>query len=213
MHRWAIAALASVAVVTTVWLAVLFFPREKEQQRPVTYVPAPQPRAEIVSKPTPKPVPPPAPTPKAPVNRLKTGTNIWTPLGAPGRGTLRIQNGTSYDAAVTLLDAETNTARRFVYVRAREVAMLGNIAPCQCRLFFALGTDWDGVAEEFRDDASFSVFDDSFRFSESETENGTQWATFSVTLHPVPEGRAKTTRLSKDEFERQRGGRQSRRGV
>lgn len=210
MHRWGIAALAFVTVVTTVWLAVLLFPREEERQQAVTYVPVPQAPAEVASKPAAEPIPPRAPTPKPPVNRLKTGTNIWTPLGASGRGTLRIHNGTSYDAAVTLLDEKTKTTRRFVYIRAREMTTLSTIAPCQCRLFFAFGTDWDARVEEFRDDPSFSVFDDVLRFTESETDSGVQWATFSVTLHPVPEGKAKTTRLSKEEFERQLGRRQSR---
>jgi hypothetical protein len=151
--------------------------------------------------------------PKPPAIRLKTGTNIWTPIGPSGHGTLRINNGTRYDAAVTFLDADTGTARRFVYLRAREVMTLSAIAPCHCRLFFALGSDWDALAEEFREDSIFAVFDDSLRFTESETDTGVEYVTFSVTLHPVPEGRAKTTRLSKEEFEKQLGKRQSRKGV
>jgi predicted aspartyl protease len=59
------------------------------------------------------------------------------------------------------------------------------------------------LAEEFREDASFAVFNDPLQFAESETERGVEWATFSVTLHPVPEGKARTTRLSKEEFEKQ----------
>jgi len=49
------------------------------------------------------------------------------------------------------------------------------------------------------------MFDELLQFSESETEKGVRWATFSITLHPVREGKAKTTRLSKEEFERQIG--------
>jgi hypothetical protein len=226
VNRWGIAALTLVAIVTTG--VVLLFTRDQGQQQAVTPALI-SPPAEVVSGTVPEPLPLPVvpqstPGPgfaleseatkaKPPVTRLKTGTNIRAPLGVSGRGTLQINNGTSYDAAATLLDEETGTVRRFVYIRARELTTLSAIAPCRCRLFFALGTDWDGLAEEFREDLSFSVFNDLLGFSESETEKGVQWATFSVTLHPVPEGKAKTTRLSKEEFERQLGKRHGRKGV
>lgn len=226
-RRWVIAGVASVAAVIAV--AVFLSVPERDQRQRVTPPPMLRPPTDVVSKPAPEPLPPPPvagptsgprfvlepqePKAKPPATRLKTGTNIWTALGPSGHGTLRINNGTRYDAAVTLLDADTGTARRFVYLRAREMMTLRAIAPCHCRVFFALGTDWDALAEEFREDSIFSVFDDPLRFSESETENGVEYATFSVTLHPVPEGRAKTTRLSKEELERQLGKRHSRKGV
>jgi len=179
--------------------------------------PPPQPAPPAISRPvasqTPALAPPPLSTLTPPATRLRTGTNIWPPLGAPGRGTLRIHNGTGYDAAVTLRDTETLEDRRYVYLRARDVITVGDLAPCQCRLFFALGTDWDVDAEEFREDPSFAVFDDILRFAETETEQGIEWAEFSVTLHPVPDGKARTTQLSKQEFQRQLGKRQGRPGV
>jgi hypothetical protein len=136
----------------------------------------------------------------APVDRLKTGTNIWKPSGSSGRGTLRIHNGTSYDAAAKLLGEEQDISR-FVYIRAGEVTTLRGIAPCQCRLLFALGSDWNPSAEEFQKDSAFSIFDDSFRFEESKIENGVRSSAISVTLHPVPQGTATTRRLSKEEFQ------------
>lgn len=237
-RRWGIAFLTLTAVVASVTLALLFLPRGQETQQRVAGAPAPQPLPPAMSEPVeapkparvappitiadldaldaaskPTPAPPPPQTQKRPATRLRTGANIRPPFGDPGRGTLRIHNGTSYDAAVTLLDAEATAARRYVYLRARDMITLTDIAPCRCRLFLALGTDWDTVADEFREDASFAVFDDFLLFAESETERGVEWATFSVTLHAVPEGRARTTRLSKEEFEKQLGKRQSRTGV
>lgn len=229
-RRWGVAFIVLTAVASTVMLAMLFFPREQETQQRVTGASGTQPLPAAISEPVPtsKPAPllapitvadldaldaaskpvqaPPAPqTQKRPATRLQTGANIWPPLRAPGRGTLQIHNGTTYDAAVTLLDAEAATARRYVYLRARDMTTLTDIAPCRCRLFFALGTDWDAGTEEFRENASFAVFDDFLQFTESETERGVEWATFSVTLHAVPEGRARTTRLSKQEFAKQLG--------
>jgi len=210
-----------VLIVVVAIGAVLLFLYEKGQQQQDTWPPISQAPVEVVSRPAREPLPSapaPQPTPgpgfvlepeaskvKPSVIRPKTGTNIWTPVGASGHGTLRIHNGTSYDGAVTLLDQETGTVPRFVYIRAREVTTLSAIAPCQCRLFFALGTDWNSFAEEFGENSSFSVFDDPLRFNEAKTEEGVRWATFDVTLHPIPKGKAKTTRLSKEEFERQLG--------
>ena len=146
----------------------------------------------------------PPPGPKPAVNRLESGMNISQPLGTSGRGTLTISNGTRYDAAALLDEetGETKTVWRFVYVRARDSITIKNISPCQCRLFFALGTDWDTPKKKFRMAKSFSLFDDRLRFTESERSA----MTYSVSLHPVREGTAKTSQLSEEEFEKHKNG-------
>ncbi|MFA6412063.1 MAG: hypothetical protein WCW53_05145 [Syntrophales bacterium] len=198
---WETAALTLLFVVSVLFLSLILFFYVDKKLSPVTYVPVQQPQAEVASKPIAKP--------KAPVKRLSNGFNIWMPQEASGRGTLRVNNGTNYDATISLINTETNTTCRFIYIRAHEVATLSKIAPCQARLLFALGTNWDSKAEEFLEDISFSMFENLFEFTEAKTENGVRWATFSVTLHPVPEGKAKTRKLSKEEFQRQQGRRKS----
>ncbi len=203
--RWVVAGVVSV-VVLIAGVAFLSLPDRNEHR----VNPSPALRPTEVPKPIPAPSPS-APvarslesdesTAKPPVTRLKTGTDIYPPLGPSGHSVLRVTNGMRYDATLTLIDSDTGTVRRFVYLRAREMMTLAAIGPCRCRLFFALGTDWDALEEEFREDSSFSVFDDPLRFSES-----AGYATeFSITLHPVPGGTAKTTPLSKEEFQRQLG--------
>jgi hypothetical protein len=200
------------AVAALIALGVIFRPLVHAPESSVDTQPSPVAVSESQPAPT-SGTPPSSTTPKRLTAGLRSGANVRPPLGAPGRGTLRIHNGTGYDAVVTLLDTEAKTVRRYVYLRAGDAITLADIAPCHCRLFFALGTDWDAVAEEFLQDASFAVFDESLQFTESETERGLEWATFSVTLHPVAEGKARTTRLSKEEFERQSGKRQTRAGI
>lgn len=165
---------------------------------PKTSIPSPY-RPEEAPKISKLSPPPLLPVRKPPTNRLKTGVNIWEPVGTSGRGTLRIHNGTNYDAAVALLDIDTNETRRFVYIRAGDVAVISAIPPCQGQLSFALGHNWDG-AEGFLEDESLSVFERPLQFEESRRENGIEYATYSVTLHPVPQGKARTRRLSKEEF-------------
>jgi len=108
LQRQVIATLALIVIVTTG--AVLLFTRHEQgqkQQQPVT-----QGSPQVVYKAAPEPLPSPVAPRPPPAPRLKTGTNIWTHEKGSGRGTLRVNNGTSYDAAVTLLDEETGMVRR-----------------------------------------------------------------------------------------------------
>lgn len=139
-RRWGIAALVLAVVVTTG--TALLFTRKQGQQGPITQPPILEPPAEIVDRPASEPLPSMSAARPSDITRPKTGTNLWTPREASGHGVLRINNGTSYDAAVRLRDEDSGIVRRFVYVRTGEVTTLSAIAPCRCRLFFELGTDW-----------------------------------------------------------------------
>jgi hypothetical protein len=134
-------------------------------------------------------------------NRLKNGSEISAWEGPVGHGKLAIDNGTESDAAASLIDEETGVSRRFLYIMAHSVATMQSVGPCQCRLYFELGADWDGVTRDFRRPAAYSVFDKALVFE----EDGKEVAVFSVTLNPVPQGNARTTRLSKEEFEKKVG--------
>jgi hypothetical protein len=201
-----------VAVVTS--LAIVSVDRDANRQPAVSSVPAPEPPPASVPSVSPLPVTPKlsipstrrlatvpktsisdpsplAPVPKPPPNRLRTGANILEPAQTSGRGKLQVNNGTGYDAAVTLLDVDADEVCRFVYVRAHETTTLAGISPCQGRLFFALGHNWDAANEDFLENVNYSVFEELLQFTESPTENGVEWATYSVTLHPVPQGKAR----------------------
>jgi hypothetical protein len=207
-------------------LAIFSVNRDANRRPAVSSVPAPEPPPAPIPSVSPLPVIPKlsipstrrfatipktsipgpsplAPAPKPPPNRLRTGANIWEPVQTSGRGTLQINNGTGYDAAITLLDVDADEVRRFVYIRAHETTTVAAISPCQGRLFFALGRNWDAAIEEFLENVNYSVFEELLQFTESRTENGVEWATYSVTLHPVPQGKARTRRLSREEFLKQ----------
>lgn len=224
-HLWVGGLVVLVVAVVTV-LAIVSVDRDANRRPVVSSVPAPEPPPAPVPSTLPIPaipklsvpstqrfatipkasIPDPlrlAPTPKPPPIRLRTGANIWEPVQTAGRGTLQINNGTGYDAAVTLLDVDTDEVRRFVYIRAHETTRLVGISPCQGRLFFALGLNWDAATEEFLENVNYSVFEELLKFTESRTENGIEWATYSVTLHPVPQGKARTRHLSREEFLKQ----------
>lgn len=190
-RRWLAALLLVAMAVGTVVVISVY--RGGNQREAVTSIPAPSAAAPVPESQG-------LAIPKAQPVRLRNGTNILAPIDTSGRGTLRIDNGTNYDAAVSLLDIERDIECRVVYVRARQMIKLKDIPPHQCKLFFALGKDWDGRIGEFKEDASFAVFEDLLQFRESRTDKGVQWANFTVTLHPVFGGNARTNSLSREEF-------------
>ncbi len=135
-----------------------------------------------------------------PAVSLPSGFELAEPRGPTGRGTLKITNGTQSDAVLRLVDIELRQTRRFVYIAAGDQAMLRGIGPCHCVVRFALGRDWDEEAMRFRRNVTYSTFDEGFHFTETDSDDGVQWAVFEVTLHRVVGGNAKTSRISEGDF-------------
>jgi ribosomal protein S27E len=131
---------------------------------------------------------------------LPNGQDIVTPRGPSGLGTLRVENGTTRDAVVKVIDAGSRETYRLTYVRARSDTTLRNLGPGTLRLQFALGADWDAFAEKFRCTPSYSEFVDPLVFVERPLPDETIFSTFTVTLHPVPEGKARTRALDEATF-------------
>jgi len=133
--------------------------------------------------------------------RPETGMNIIRVPGQRGHGTLRINNGIGRDATVKLVNVSTGKPIRWVYIRSSDETTMKNIAPGSCRVRFAIGNNWDKTLRKFRDDRSYSEFDDSLDFRETETADKVNYATFEITLHPVVGGTARTDEISEAQFE------------
>ena|SRR5205085_4485810 len=134
--------------------------------------------------------------PDHPPVSLANGTNIIQPRGSKGRGTLKISNGTSYDAVVKLADSVNKKTWRLVYVRANSEFTIGGIGPGNCILQFTMGTDWDKTQRKFLRDQSYSQFEDLLEFRETKTDFGIEWAKFEITLNPVLYGNARTSSIN-----------------
>lgn len=150
---------------------------------------------------------------------LPTGTRIGQYRVPPGRGNLRIVNGTPLDALVKLgAYAEDGRPRASLYVKlyvkAGEEFTINDIGEGAYRLAFSLGIDWDQTKEEFRKDKAFTMFYEPFKFEETtrvteiETNDGPKTRTSVrfveavATLHAVPDGHAKTSSIDKNTFDR-----------
>jgi hypothetical protein len=101
--------------------------------------------------------------------RPETGMNIIHVPGQRGRGTLRINNGIGQDATVKLVNVSTGKPVRWVYIRSSDETTVRGVAPGSCRVRFAIGKNWDKRLRKFRDDRSYSEFDDSLDFQETKT--------------------------------------------
>lgn len=159
------------------------------------------PTARPAAAPSPTPVP--APT-RVPVS-LANGTDITPPApGAPGLGKLTIKNGTNRDAVAKLVtgseDPKTWQTQRFVYVKANNTVVLEGIRVGTYRLAFMSGVDWDTDARKFLREVSASQFEETFEFKEEQTERGTRFSTWEVSLNPVAGGTGKTSSLPEGAF-------------
>ena len=99
-----------------------------------------------------------------------------------------------------LLDVQRDELRRFVYIAAGDDYLFDAIGPGQCSVLFALGTDWNGERGEFNYTTSAFEFYKRLDFEEHYTDDGVEWATFKLTLHPVVGGTAKTKRIPAKAF-------------
>jgi len=117
-----------------------------------------------------------------------------------GLGRLRVANGTHLDAVAVLIDDATEAPRRAIFIRSGESGAMTSLPPGRYRLRFQVGSDWL-VERRFCRVRGTSEFDSAFDFDEVESEGGTRYGAYEVTLHPVPEGTARTHVVPDSRFE------------
>jgi hypothetical protein len=131
---------------------------------------------------------------------LPNGTNITSPQNSQGRGTLKVMNGTNYDAVIKLVDQASGRTQRFVYIQANREVTLQQISSCRCTLKFSIGTNWNPNTQRFSQSRLYSQFRESLNFREIRTPSGVRWMNYTATLHPVKGGSARTVAISERDF-------------
>ncbi len=123
------------------------------------------------------------------------------PLSATGRGVLNISNGTNYDAITKLVDANTDTTVRLVYIQANSSGEIRSISSGDYFIKFALGNGYNRDTGRFLYAQSFAKFVESFNFAEYETSDGyIRWRNYDISLNPVLGGTARSRSISASEF-------------
>lgn len=135
-----------------------------------------------------------------------TGTYILPRRTLGGRGELKVENGTEHDAVIQLVRLSNAGRRTYckIYVRALDLFTVESIPDGGYEVRFASGDGWISSETRFKSLSGLQKFEDrfDFRVRRSESADGveTHWTTYSITLHPVPYGTARTVEISSAEF-------------
>jgi hypothetical protein len=126
--------------------------------------------------------------------RAANGTYIKSPARR-GSGRLKVQNGGSVDAVVTLAPSG-GKASLTVYVRAKGSFTASRITDGTYGIYVATGADWDSGAKAFTRNCDFSKFDTPATYR---TTSST-YTQYSITLTPVSGGNATTSGVDPSQF-------------
>jgi hypothetical protein len=134
---------------------------------------------------------------------LGNGTEIKNRLRLEGRGELTINNGTSFDAIVNLVEPRTNWVVRSFYVQAGKNFVEKSIAPGIYEIYFSTGKDWDMKTRSFRDDAIYGRFERRIEFYEREDPftGKVEFRGYEVTLQAVEGGDMACLPVDKQTFQ------------
>jgi hypothetical protein len=113
-----------------------------------------------------------------------------------GSGHLKIDNGGSSDAVISVVRSGSKRAAITVYVRARGKHTVTGVRDGTYRIYMSSGVDWDNRGKRFNRNCGFSKFDDSFKF----TTTSRQYTIWSITLTPVLGGNASTSGVEPEDF-------------
>lgn len=139
--------------------------------------------------------------------RLPNGSYIEPPRLTRGRSSLRVENGTSWDAALKLVksEGESRITARFVYIRHGESVLLTDIEPGDYTLAWCLGDDWNPASMQFEQALGCYVADRALTFTESVTTDLERTYILStrasVTLHAVFGGNLGRKGIGPEEFQ------------
>ncbi len=127
-------------------------------------------------------------------------------LGVLGYGEMTIHNGTGDDALIKVVSLSSDKLWRKSLAKAGEKITLQDVPDGHYLIFFALAQSIDGATGRLSEDAHASRFEKAVLFSTGSRLDGTTIKTtttrYSMTLHPVIGGNARTKDVSIEEFEK-----------
>lgn len=130
-----------------------------------------------------------------PKRRLSNGKYLKRTVSS-GSGQLRIKNGGSADAVVSVVAGNGKRPAIAVYVRGKQSFTVRGVRDGTYRVFLTTGSDWDAAAKTFSRDCAFERFDDTFKFRTTSTT----FTIWEITVQAVSGGNATATSVSPDDF-------------
>jgi hypothetical protein len=155
----------------------------------------------LLSPVTSQPKPLPNPPIVMPKNRsLPSDTALVSQ--AMGGGSLEVSNGTNRDAYVKLVEPRSGILVGALYVKANSASTLDQIPDGTYQVLFVSGEGWNPNAQSFTRNKYFAKFDQPLNFTTMQLANGIEYRVFQITLHPVTGGKARTSGVNEQEFNR-----------
>lgn len=135
---------------------------------------------------------------------LPTGTHITRPIGNSGLCELTVDNtNKDVDAVIKLVRVDNGDLARFFYIQRGRQTTITNIEAGNYKCYAHTGLDWNSKERKFNSKPLYSKFDLTLTFQQIETEYSTQYSSINLTLYQVRDGNAKTSGVSKEEFDSQ----------
>ncbi|MEV5501338.1 hypothetical protein AB0M50_38675 [Nonomuraea fuscirosea] len=125
--------------------------------------------------------------------RPANGRILYHRLGG-GVNQLKIKNGTSRDGVVALVRGRTKAIS--IYVRAKSTATVRDVRDGTYRIYFTTGSRFSVSKGRFARNPVYQRFNDRLRFRSP----GRQYTIYTLTLHPVRGGKARTTGVNPKDF-------------
>ncbi|MEU4514938.1 hypothetical protein AB0G05_36025 [Nonomuraea wenchangensis] len=111
-----------------------------------------------------------------------------------GRGVLKIKNGLRTDGVVILVKGRTKAIS--IYVRAKSTASIKDVRDGTYRLYFTTGYAYSKSRHRFTRAATYQRFNDRLRYYTTATAS----RIYTLTLHPVRGGNARTKYVNPKDF-------------
>jgi hypothetical protein len=115
-----------------------------------------------------------------------------------GRGTLTIDNGGSTDALVTA--RKGNRTAFSLYVHAGRKTTVRSISDGSYTIYYSNGSDFDRKTRAFTRDCAFRRFEQALAYRTNVTAAQITWSTWTLTLHDVAGGNARTSAVDPGQF-------------
>ena len=116
-----------------------------------------------------------------------------------GMGELTIKNGNNYPAVIKLVRADNRRLVSKFYVAAESDFAIKKISNGNYQILYTRGTDWDG--NKFTRDAAYKSFDELVDFTTTDTYDGIEYSTYTLTLNTVIGGNTQASEIDASKFD------------
>ena len=143
------------------------------------------------------------PVPQRAVEALNHGSVLTTTIQAlQGSSKLTVLNGTDTAAVAKLIDPINGKKLISFSIRPHDSTGIVGVPTGSYRLVFAFGNTIYKDTDELTNPTGFAQFDNLFSFVTISDSDGTKFNSVDVTLNPVVGGNAKSSKISREEFEK-----------